>query len=98
MTPELWVAYGVLAVAGLAALVLIHRLAEIHHLYIGMALALIPWPPAHWVGLVLMADDTVQHAVQAIDFLRGLKPRPDWSPIHRLYVWAYRLIATTSDS
>ena len=98
MTPALWATYGVLAVVGLAALTVIHRLAEVHHLYIGMAVALIPWPPAHYVGLVLMADDTVQHAVQAVDFLRGMKPRPDWSPIHRLYAWAYRLIAVSSDS
>lgn len=98
MTPALWWTYGALALVGLVSLTLIRRLAEVHHLYIGMALALLPWQPAHWVGLVLMADDAVQHAVEAIDFLRGFKPRPDWSPIHNLYVWAYRLIANTSDS
>ena len=94
MTPDLWWAYGALALVGLVSLALIGRLVEVHHLYIGMALALIPWPPAHWAGLVLMADDTVQHAVQAIDFLRGLKPRPDWSPVHRAYVWVYQLVAS----
>lgn len=96
MTPALWIAYGALALVGLASLLVIHRLAEVHHLYIGMALALIPWTPAQWVGLVLMLDDAMQHTVQAVEYLRGFI-LPDWSPIHRLYVWAYRLVARTSD-
>lgn len=94
MTPALWVTYGVLAAVGLLAILIIHRLVEIHHLYIGMAVALLPSPWARWVGLLLMADDAMQHAVQAIDYLRGLKPRPDWSPVHRAYVWAYQLVAS----
>ncbi|HXE60893.1 MAG TPA: hypothetical protein VN607_09305 [Gemmatimonadaceae bacterium] len=97
MTPALWLTYGVLAFMGLVALAIIRRLAEAHHLYIGMALALIPWPPARYAGLVLMADDAVQHAVEAIEYFRGYI-LPDWSPIHRLYVLLYRLIARTADS
>lgn len=97
MTSALWIAYGALALVGLGSLGIIHRLREIHHLYIGMALALVPWPAAHWVGLVLMLDDSVQHAVEAVAYLRG-RIMPDWSPIHRLYVWAYRAVISTSDS
>lgn len=94
MPVAFWWIYGALAVIGVASLVRIHRLAEIHHLYIGAAVALLPWPVAQWTGLVLMADDAVQHAVQAIDALRGLPPRPDWSPVHRAYVWAYQHVAS----
>lgn len=93
----MWIAYGALALAGVVSLLIIHRLAEVHHLYIGAALALVPWEPARWVGLVLMLDDAVQHAVEAVAYLDG-RIMPDWSPIHRLYVWAYRAVISTSDS
>lgn len=53
------------------------KVAQIHHGYLGAALMLVPWWPAQLVGLVILADDLVQHLMQ----LR----KPDWlSPLHRL--------------
>lgn len=93
-TEAFWTAYGVLAVIGLAAIARLGRLVELHHLYWGAAIALIPWTPTRIVGLVLMLDDTVQHAVQAAQLLTGHAPEPDWSPVHRAYVAVYRWVAS----
>lgn len=92
--PDLyWWAFASLALAGTAALLQLRRLREWHHLYYGIVLGALPWWPARLVGLVLLADDAVQHLAQAQDVAYGLPPRPDWSPIHRLYVWLVRRIA-----
>lgn len=70
----------VLGFALILALLILHRVWELHHGYYG--LVLLVWPDAPlWlraVGFVLLLDDAMQHAIQIV------KPRYR-SPIHRLY-------------
>lgn len=75
-----------LAVVLASALVRLGRVRELHHGYYGFLLALLPWHIPHVLGVVLLADDAMQHAVQVW--------RPAFeSPLHRLYDIAYRLPA-----
>lgn len=73
---------GVTAAAWLASVLRLGALGELHHFYYGLALYLWPDAPA-WakgLGLAVMADDAVQHAVQLRD--------PDYrSPMHRGAYW-----------
>lgn len=83
----------VLAVLLVGALMWLRRLKEWHHGYLGLLLCLIPWTPAKIIGLILLADDTLQHVVQCF--------RPAYlSPFHQLYAkwlwpmaWVQRLTA-----
>ena len=62
----------------------LHLLRQWHHEYIGMACMALPWTAARAVGLGVMLDDAVQHAVQLW--------RPSYlSPLHRLndFVWVH---------
>lgn len=87
-----WWAYAIGALVGLTSLSRLRRLGELHHLYYGLALGALPWWPVRLLGLALVADDAMQHLVQAQDVAYGLPPRPDWSPLHRLYVWLVRRV------
>jgi hypothetical protein len=79
------VLFGVL----LQSLIRLHRLKEWHHGYYGAALcldvAVFGWSAWFaWLGVALLLDDTVQHAVEAF----GRRPRmADFTPIHRLGAW-----------
>ena len=67
---------AVLLFGSLAAL---ERLGEWHHGYAGLLLYMAPWHAAEIAGLVLLADDALQHAIQ-------LRWNPVYrSPLHRLY-------------
>lgn len=63
---------------------------QAHHGYWGAALyalaRLLGWSWVAWVGLALLADDALQHAVQ-----RWLRRPAFRSPVHRLYGLAWRL-------
>jgi hypothetical protein len=82
------VLFGVL----LQSLIRLHRLKEWHHGYYGAALcldvAVFGWSAWFaWLGVALLLDDTVQHAVEAF----GRRPRmADFTPIHRLGAWIIR--------
>lgn len=58
--------------------------AEWHHAYLGFALLACPSRRVQWVGLAVLADDALQHAIQT--------RRPAYrSPLHRAYaVTLYR--------
>jgi len=84
-----WVLNGVLA------LVRLKRLKEVHHLYIGAALACLPWWWARVLGVVLVIDDSIQHSVQVTDLDNGKTPRPDWTPVHKIGVWLLKLVGYT---
>lgn len=79
-----------LAAFALAALLVLHRVREVHHLYIGLALTLVPVFWARVVGALLVLDDATQHMAQAVDHLDGHPVPSDFSPVHRLYVAAAR--------
>jgi hypothetical protein len=78
-----------LFLALLASLVRIHRVREWHHGYYGAAIVAVQsvargpiW--LAWLGLLLLADDAVQHIAEAF----GVVPRTaDFTPIHRLGAW-----------
>lgn len=70
----------------------LHRLKEWHHGYYGAILALLPWWPLRVIGLILLVDDLYQHFIQAQDKEDGRRVRQDFSPLHRAYVWFYRLV------
>src|SRR5438445_6245540 len=66
-------------------------LKQWHHGYLGIALALIGALNSKTLfvvlGLILLVDDVVQHAVQYIT-------QTEWhSPLHRLYAWVYARVA-----
>jgi len=58
---------------------------EMHHAYLGVALALIglafDWRALAWAGVAILADDSVQHAAQRW----WLGPQSRLSLLHRLY-------------
>lgn len=84
---------AVLTTVLLVSLVLIHRVRELHHGFYGAILGFtsvfLHW---HWlwttVGLILLLDDTVQHAEEA---LRLRDRMGDFTPIHKLgaYLMAF---------
>lgn len=61
------------------------RIAEWHHAHLGVALAVLGlalgWPALAWVGVGVLADDSVQHAAQR--WWLGSKSR--LSLLHWLY-------------
>lgn len=65
------------------------RFAEIHHGHFGLLLILAAmlgaWSWLGWVGVVVLADDTMQHGIQ-----RWARRPAYRSPLHRLYGVAYR--------
>ena len=73
-----------LAIVLLSSLLWLGRLRETHHGYYGLLLALAPWGPLRVTGLVLPADDALQHAVQV--WYPAFR-----SPLHRAYGLLYRL-------
>jgi hypothetical protein len=79
-------AFG-LALLLFAALLDLGRLREWHHGYMGILLAgLGVWLPLRIAGLVILADDVVQHLIQT--------RWPDYrSPLHRAYGVLYRIPA-----
>jgi hypothetical protein len=77
-----WSAFAV----GFVALVTTGRVIERHHLYWGLPFLAVPWPPAHAVALVVVADDAMQHTWQAVCRLRGRPVPADFSPMHRAWV------------
>jgi len=67
------------------------NLKQWHHGYLGIALCLIGILGSRTLfvvlGLILLIDDVVQHAVQYIT-------RTEWaSPLHRAYSWVYGRVA-----
>ena len=88
MSALYWPVFFALAALVVLAIWRIDRLGEMHHAWIGIALAALPWWPARLAALVLLADELYQHGTQAIEAMRGLPMRPDFSPIHRAYVTA----------
>lgn len=87
-----WILYAALSVLLLSALARLHRLREWHHGYLAMMLGVLPWTWAKVAALVLFADELWQHLRQALALENDRKPGPDDSPLHRLYVWAYRAV------
>lgn len=89
MTYELLAFIGLLTFA--FALFAIVRMGEklfskFHHAYIGFVLTLLPWWPVQVIGILIVAEDAYQHWRQ--------KKEPGYlSPLHRIYVWAYRKVA-----
>lgn len=80
---------AVLYIVLMWALTAIGRANELHHGYMGVVLLLAapflpPWSAV--VGLVLLGEDTIQHAVEAFDLLVRHRVLNDWTPIHWLGV------------
>lgn len=77
------------------------RRPELHHFYWGLLAlflgnALAAWLAPGWVvepiqfaGVAMVADDAIQHAIQAIERVSG-RPVRFTSPLHQLYVRAAR--------
>lgn len=78
----------ILAALLFASLWYMHRLDEVHHGFIGIALMLLSgiWggPLLFWSGVVLLADDDVQHVYEALCLLLHRPVPPDFTPIHKL--------------
>ncbi len=87
-----WLAYATGGAQLLLALRYLRRMRELHHGYYGLVLGALPWWPVRLVGLVLLVDDGWQHTVQVGDVAEGRPMRPDFSPVHRFYVWLVRRI------
>ncbi|HET7551212.1 MAG TPA: hypothetical protein VFK04_07975 [Gemmatimonadaceae bacterium] len=87
-----WLLYALLTGQLLATLWYLRRLKEWHHGYLAMIVGVIPWWPARIAALVLFADELYQHVRQELAKRAGRPMNPDDSPLHRLYVWAYRAV------
>ena len=82
--------YAALTVVLGASLARLHRVQEVHHGYMGIGLGLLSlvlWPWLQWVGLVLLADDTYQHAFEAYCVIKGWTEPGDFTLIHRFGSW-----------
>ena len=85
-----WLFWALSLAELLIQLLRLGRLRELHHGYYGAVLAVLPWWPLRILGMYLLLDDVWQHWVEALDIEDGRVPRPDFSPVHRLYLWLYR--------
>lgn len=90
--PVYWLLYTMGGIQLLATLRYIRRLREWHHGYLALMLGVLPWWWARVAALTILADDLYQHTAQQRDRLNGFPMRPDFSPLHRLYVALYRLV------
>lgn len=75
---------AVLYIVLMWALTTIGRANELHHGYMGVVLLLAPHLVAYQaiIGLTLLADDVLQHAVEAFALLIAHKVINDFTPIH----------------
>ena len=81
-----------LFLVGMLALIRLHRVRELHHLYYGIVLFAFGMALGHswveWAGIVLLADDAFQHFVEAIGWRARMD---DFTPIHKLGAWIVRI-------
>ena len=88
--PVYWLLYAALGIELITSLLYIRRAHEWdHHGYYALIAGLSPWWWLRILALLVLADDVYQHSVQAHDAYEGRKPRADFSPLHRFYVWVY---------
>lgn len=96
----LFIYTAIVFAVGLYSIFRIGHTAELHHLYYGMAGAILclalslPWPVLA-VCLLVTLDDAFQHTMQLVLWAgKHYSPKVDpeelySSPLHRFYAWVY---------